>query len=159
MKSIICAAWNPHSSVRISYSAYIDLLHLRQLLESSTKFIWNHLLSLLIPGCPHFVGQLDSCNISMEGLCPPLLMKWRISNSVFICLTKWRAASPDKPDFHININEFIDLIINVLLMIMSFTNLQRQGSPMLTNLDGWIFLLEVDNKYALSWMSRLSRIR
>ena len=42
---------------------------------------------------------------------------------------------------------------------MSFTNLHHQGSPILTNLDGWIFLLEADNMSALSWMSRLSRMQ
>ena len=88
MKRILCAALNPRSSVRISYSSAIDLQHLRQLLESSTKLKCHHLISLLIPRFPHFVGQSDACNISMGGLCFPLLLKWRLSNSVFRFLPK-----------------------------------------------------------------------
>ena len=158
MKRIICASWNPHRSVRISYSADRDLRHLRQLLESSTKFIWHRLLSLLIPGCPHFVGQSDACNIAIGGICSPLLLQWRIFNSVFICLPKLQAASPEEPVFHINIHEFIALIINYFFMMVSFTHLHHQCSPILTDLDRCIFLLEEDSTSALSWMSRLSNM-
>ena len=41
-------------------------------------------------------------------------------------------------------------------MMMSFTNLHRQGIPILPDIGGWIFLLEADNISALSWMYRLS---
>ena len=41
-------------------------------------------------------------------------------------------------------------------MMMSFTNLHRQGSPTLPNIDGCIFLLESENTYTLIWMYRLS---
>ena len=43
--------------------------------------------------------------------------------------------------------------------MISFSNLHLQGSPILPDLDGWIFLLEAENKSTLSWMSRLSRMR
>ena len=118
--------------------------------------MWNRPLNILIPMCPHFVGQSDACNIAMGGLWFPLLMQWRISNSVFRCLPRWQAASLDKPAFHINIHEFIALVINSLFVMIPFTNLHRQSSPILPNLYGCILLLEADNMSALSWISRLS---
>ena len=83
MKRTIHASWNPRSSVRKIHSAARNLQHLHQILESSTKLIWNHPISLLIPRCPHFVGQSYACNIAMGGLCFPLLMLLRLYNSVF----------------------------------------------------------------------------
>ena len=95
MKCILHAAWNPRNSFQISYSAARDLQHLHQILESSTEWIWHLPISLLIPKCPHFVGQSDACNISMGGLCFPLQMKWKLSNSVFRFLPDWQASSSD----------------------------------------------------------------
>ena len=91
----------------------------------------------------------------MGGLCSLLLKQLRLSNSDLICLPDWRAAYPDKPNFHINIHNFIDIVINAFFMMIYFTNLHLQGSIILPNIDGWIFLLEADNTSALIWMSRL----
>ena len=156
MNLILRAAWNPRSSVRISYSAARDLLHLPQLLKSSTKLMWYCPISLLIPRCPHFVGQSYAYNIAMGGLCLPLLIQWRLSNSVFRCLPEWQSSSPDKPSVHINIRDLIALVNNAFFIMMSFTDLHCQGSPILTDIDRWIFLLEADNMSTLSWMSILS---
>ena len=113
-------------------------------------------ISLLISSCPHFVGQSDACIIYMGGLCFPLLLKWRLPQSVFRCLPEWQASSPDETDFHINIPEFIALVINALLIMMYFTNLHHQDIPILLGLYLWILLLEADNMSTLSWMSKLS---
>ena len=120
MKRILRAAWNPRSSVPINYSAAIDLQHLQQLLETSTKLMWHSSISILIPSFPQFFGQSDACNIAMGGLLFPLLIQWRISNSAFRCLPEWQAASPDEPAFHINIHEFIALVINTYLKQVQF---------------------------------------
>ena len=94
--------------------------------------------------------------LAMGGLWFPLLMQWRIFKKVFRCIPDWRSAFPDQTAFHINIHEFIALITNNFFMMMSFTNLYRQGSPVLPNINRWIFLLEADNTSALSWMYRIS---
>ena len=60
MKRIICAAWNLRRLVRIRYSTARDIQYLHQLLESSTKLVWHHPISLFISSCSHFVGQSDS---------------------------------------------------------------------------------------------------
>ena len=156
MKRILCVGWNPRSSVWIRYYAARDLLHLHQLLKSSAKLMWHRPISLLIPRYPHFVGQSDAYNIAMGGLCFPLLIQWRLFNSVFRCLPEWRAAPPNKPSFYINIHDLIALIVNNFFMMISFTNLHYQGSPILTNIDLWIFLLEAYNTSTLRWMSILS---
>ena len=113
-------------------------------------------ISLLIPRRPHFVGQSDACNIDMGGLCFPLIIQLSLSNSVFRCLPDWRAASPYNPVFHIKIHQFIALIINDFFMMIYFTDFHHQGSPIITDLDGLIFLLEAGNTSALSCMSRIS---
>ena len=92
----------------------------------------------------------------MGGLCSPLIMQRRLSNSVLRCIPEWRAVSLDETAFLINIHKFIALIINSLFVIMYFTNLHCQCSTILPNLNGWIFLLEADKTSALSWISRLS---
>ena len=86
----------------------------------------------------------------MGGLYFPMLMQWRIYNSVFICLPDWQAISPDDTAFHINIQNFIALSINYFFMIIYVTNIHRHGSPILPDLDGWIFLLEAENMSTLS---------
>ena len=43
-------------------------------------------------------------------------------------------------------------------MIISFAKPYRQGSPILSDLDKWIFLMEAENTPALIWMSKLSRM-
>ena len=91
----------------------------------------------------------------MGVLCLLLIMQWRLSNSFFRCLPDWQASSPDEPDLHINIHNFIALVINDLFMVMSFTNLHCQVSTILPDIDGWILLLEADNMSALIWMYRL----
>ena len=121
--------------------------------------MWHCPISLLIPRCTHFVGQLGAYNISMGVLYFPLILQYKLYNSLFRCLLEWTATSLDKPDFRINIHKVISLIINDFSMIMSFTNLRRQGSPILADLDRWIFLLEVDNTSAIICMSRLSHMQ
>ena len=125
MKRILCAAWNLRSSVRISHYKARDLRHLRQLLEYSTKLMWHCPISLLIPRCPQFVGQSDALKIAMGGLCSPLLMQWRLYNSVFRCLPEWWAAYPDDPAFSINIQNFIALIINSSWWYPSLTSTDK----------------------------------
>ena len=105
------------------------------------------------------MGKSDAWNIFMGGFCFPLFMQWRHSKSVFRCLPDWRDASPDDPAFHINIHEFVALIINDFFMIISFTNLQRKDIPILPNLDRWILLMEAYNTYVISWMYRFSRMQ
>ena len=159
MKCIICTAWNLRRSFQIFYSAARDIWHLRQLLESYNKLMWHRLISLLVPSFPHFVGQSDACNIAMGGLWFSLLLQWRLSKSILRCFPEWWATSPDNPAFHINIHEFIAIIINDFFMMMSCTNLHRQVSPILPNLGGWIFLLKSDITSAIIWISRLSCMR
>ena len=97
--------------------------------------MWYSPISLLLPRCPHFVGQSDAFNIAMGFLFFPMIMQWRLSNSVFRCSPEWKSASLAETAFHININELIALIINDFFMMTSFTNLHRQGSKILPNID------------------------
>ena len=159
MKKALRSAWNPHTVVRISHSAARDLRHLRHLLESASDTIWHRPISLLIPMDPHFIGQSDACNIAMGGLSFKLIFQWRLSNAVFCDLPEWKHILDPDPILHINIHEFIALIINAFFMMWSFISLHRKGSHIIPDLDGWIFLLEADNTSALSWMKHLSRMR
>ena len=159
MKQALRSAWNPHTVIHISHSAAADLRHLRSLLESSNEAIWHRPLSLLVPRDPHFDGQSDACNIAMGGLSFRLLFQWRLSNAAFRCLPAWKNQPLSTPAWHINIHEFIGIIINAFFMMFSFAHHHHLRHPLIPDQDGWIFLLEADNTSALSWMTYLSRSR
>ena len=159
MTRTLKAAWNSRSFIRISHAAARDLRHLQSLLTSTNPAIWNRPLSLLIPSDPHFAGQSDACNIAMGGLSATLRFQWRLSNCLFSNLPAWKDQPLSGPQWHINIHEFIALIVNTFFMMLSFIYHHRQGNPILPDRDGWVFLLEADNTSALSWMRRLSRNR
>ena len=159
MQSALKAAWSSRSAMRISHAAARDLRHLTSLLISQEPAVWHRPLSLLIPKDPNFLGQSDACNIAMGGLSQVLCFQWRLSNALFSGLPPWKEQPLVGPQWHINIHEFLGIIINTFFMMFSFAYHHRQGSPIIPDLDGWIFLLEADNTSALSWMRRLSRNR
>lgn len=159
MKKIMKQAWNNRHTVKISAAAARDLRHLASLMLSDDTKIWRRPLSLLIPRDPHFIGQSDACNVAMGGLSVHLGFQWRLSNRVFNNLPDWVNSQSNEPQWHINIHEFIAIIINSYFMMLSFTYHHSMGSSRIPDADGWIFLLQADNTSALSWMKHLSRSR
>lgn len=158
MKLKLRSAWGSHNRVRISHAVSRDLLHLKSLLTNPDPAVWTRPLSLLIQKDPHFLGKSDACNIAMGGLSFCLRFQWRLSNSVFAHLPAWIESPSSHDRWHINIHEFIGIIINSFMMMLAFFK-HRSRPDLVPESDGWIFLLEADNTSALSWMKYLSRNR
>ena len=158
-KALMKKAWNPYATTHISAAAAHDLQNLTTILLSDDPSIWSRPLSLLIPITPHFIGQSDACNMAMGGLCFSLKFQWRLPNNVFHDLPSWSHTQPDSPQLHINIHEFIAIIINAFFMMHSFIHLKLTSPSSIPNCEGWSFSLQADNTSALSWMRHLSRSR
>ena len=157
MKQILKSAWNQHVTVHISASAARDLAHLQSILSLSNVNLWHCPLNLLIPIDPHFQGYSDACTLAMGGFCMELNFQWRLSNETFSSLPPWVLPTSGSPAWHINVYEFVALLINTYFMMHSFLHLHSINSPKLPNVKGWVFSTLADNASALSWMRQLSR--
>ena len=159
LKSRLKSAWNPHSSVHISRAAAQDLRHLRSILSTDNSLLWTRPLSLLVEKEPHFLGESDASNTAMGGISRDLQFQWRLSNSAFSNLPPWIVVPEGAPSWHINVHEFIAIIINGFFMMFAFLHISSSTPTLLPQTDGFIFRLQADNTSALSWMRHLSRTR
>ena len=159
IKSKLQSAWNKYATVHISRAAAADLHHLQSILSSSHHYLWHRPLNLLIPVTPHFLGQSDACNTAMGGLSIHLNFQWRLSNDAFSNLPPWINVEPGSPSWHINVHEFIALLINTFFMMHAFIYESSINSSRVPSVAGWVFRLQADNTTALSWIRHLSRSR
>jgi hypothetical protein len=150
IKSRLKRIWNKHVTVHLSKSAITDLQFITSLLRSAPLQIWERPISLLVPRDSHFISKSDASDFGLGGFCIPLPFQWRLHAGVLA-------------DFklHINIKEFIAILINVYFMMITFRAAQSTNSlpPNLGDLDGWIFELLTDNTTAISWVTHASRTR
>ena len=159
MKAKLRSAWNQFATVHISNAAARDLQHLQRILSSTSPTLWHRPINLLIPSIPHFLGQSDACNSAMGGICFDLNFQWRLSNEVFNNLPPWVPITEDSNHWHINVHEFIALIINTYFMMAAFNYERSINSSRIPSAEGWVFCLQADNTSALSWIRHLSRTR
>ena len=152
-------AWGSHCSVHINAAAAHDLQNLTQLLSGADQSIWERPLSLLVSRDPHFSGLSDASNLAMGGFSFELPFQWRISNAVFRSLPAWQTPDPSAPEHHINIHEFIGILVNVFFLMLVFCHMHHIQHPNIPNVDGFIFRVAADNTSALSWMTHASRSR
>ena len=137
--------------------AISSLTTLSSIVSSATEGTWSRPIGLLIPRQPHFVGESDACNIAMGGLCIKLNFQWRLSSSCF-SVPSWIDTFDGSGNkiLHINVQEFIAIIINVFFSMIKFLSM-RATFPSTSN--GYIFEHDADNTSALSWMRHASRSR
>ena len=152
-------AWSSYRSVHINAAAAHDVSNLQSLLTNAPPAIWQRPLSLLVPRDPHFIGLSDACNIAMGGFCMSLHFQWRLDNAVFRSLPAYKTQHPNEPEHHINVHEFIGIIVNVFFSMLSFRERCQIPDPSIPLVDGYIFRVAADNTSALSWMRYASRTR
>ena len=152
-------AWGSHCSVHINAAAAHDLQNLTQLLSGAHSSVWERPLSLLVSRDPHFTGLSDACNIAMGGFSFELPFQWRLPNSVFRSLPAWQTPDPSAPEHHINVHEFIGILINVFFLMLVLCHMHSNNHPGIPTVDGFIFRVAADNTSALSWMTHASRSR
>ena len=151
-------AWAKFRTVHINAHSAAALRHLKSILSDDSSSIWTRPLGLLIPRSAHYDGRSDACNIAMGGYCPELRFQWRLHNDHFRDLPAYLTPHPNEPEHHINVHEFIGVIINVFFMMITHIH-PHTPSPSFNPQSGLVFRVQADNTSALSWMRHASRSR
>ena len=145
-----------------------DLAMLRAFIDfQEDSPVWSRPMGLFFRRVPHCIletdmstGDKSGTKGGLGGTVSPLQAMWRLSNVDIIALgidpTYLRPRGAEFGDeealLHVNIGEFIAIVINVWLAIVLA---QRQPVPP----GGWIWKAGADNTSALSWMRYASRTR
>ena len=151
IKSRLKRAWSKFRQVHLSKSACEDLTFLAKLLSSAPQAIWHRPISLLIQREPHFLSKSDASDFGLGGFCMgDLPFQWRLL-----------ASNLNAENLHINIKEFLAMLITIYFKMISLKSLQDTNSlpPHLSKLDGFIFESYTDNTSAISWMTHASKSR
>ena len=154
---ILKTAWSPHRRIHLHAMAISSLRSLTSLLVGAHESLWSRPIGLLIPRQPHFLGESDACNIALGGWGETLNFQWRLASTVFHVPT-WIDTYDSRGNriLHINVQEFIAIIINIFFSMIKFLSM-RATFPATSN--GHIFQHDADNTTALSWMKHASRSR
>ena len=151
IKSRLARAWNKSRRVHISKPACTDLTFLTNLLSMAPQAIWHRPISLLIPREAHFSSKSDASDLALGGFClKDLPFQWRLP-----------AEKLNARNLHINIKEFLALLITIYFKMISLKSLIESNNlpAHLSQLDGFIFESYTDNTSAISWMTHASRSR
>ena len=154
---ILKTAWSPYRRIHLHAMAISSLRTLTSIITNAPESIWSRPIGLLIPRASHFLGESDACNIALGGWGPILNFQWRLASSVFK-VPDWIDTFDGKGKriLHINVQEFIAIIINIFFSMIKFLSM-RDKLPTTTN--GYIFQHDADNTTALSWMRHASQSR
>ena len=150
IKSRLNRAWSKHRKIHISKGACRDLQFITTLLQEAPEHIWHRPISLLIPREPHFESKSDASSFGLGGYSTELHFQWRLL-----------ASDLNADKLHINIKEFLALLITIYFKMISFKTLLESNTlpSHLSKLDGFVFLSHTDNTAAISWMTHSSRSR
>lgn len=145
-----------------------DIALLRSLIDlDEDSPTWSQPMGLFYPRVPHCVletdmstGDKSGTKGGLGGTISAFQAMWRLSNADIISLgidpTYLRPRGAEFGDddalLHVNIGEFITIIINLWLAIVIA---RRAPTPP----GGWIWRAGADNTSALSWMRYASRTR
>jgi hypothetical protein len=132
----------------------------RALNDNPTHPVWQLYIGFLVDCKP--TGQIIS-DASYEGIgrwSPDDLFRWRLSRSDLIhagfqmkhLKRNARELDINEPGTHINVLEFVAIIINLWLMIVVVS--RRHPAP----ISGHIFAVFANNTSALSWLCYASRL-
>jgi hypothetical protein len=150
--------WWSREKIAISTGALADLKILRPTLNNiDFTSVWEKPIGLLIPREPTNIMKSDASTSVVGGWNVTLLFMWRLhAGDLALFGFKMRNLTrkiklPDET--HINLLEFLAMIINVVLTLSVLAN-----DPILQKQQHIIEVL-TDNTSALSWMQRSARSR
>jgi hypothetical protein len=154
----ILRGWGKYQSIHISKSAKWSLQLINSCLQYEDSPIWKRPIGLLIPRDPHETMYSDASTKGLGGYGRHLDLQWRISVTRLLGDIKIPSAnsqsSPEDP--HINILEFVGIIINIYLAILKVILLKKLSKNYQYN-QGFILHCFADNTSALSWLRHSSR--
>jgi len=158
------AAWSKFRCIRISSNTAHAISILQVLLTRDIQNVWERPMGLLIRRDPTFVPYSDACPFGLGGLCFVLDFQWRQATfsgtadcvySITPGLVVLDSSLEDK--IHINIYEFIAIIINLFFSILRMQEKATKAKYLTSN--GYVIHAMSDNTSALSWMRHASRSR
>ena len=154
--------WN-RSCIQISSTVVPDIQLLYDSFDLSiadqTVSVWSRPIACLIPRDSTAVSLSDAAYTGMGGWSPEFNFLWRLTNADLVAcgfdmkvVAKYKSEPihHDDKGLHINILEFIALIINLW---MSIHFIRKQSDKP----GGHVLLLEADNTSALSWLRHAAR--
>jgi len=151
-------AWSRHRVIRISANSAHAILILCDLLSRDISNVWARPMGLLIRRDPTFVPYSDACPHGLGGYCFLLYFQWRQITGVYSITPDLSALDHLTTDnIHINIFEFIAIIINLFFSILRMQEKATKERYLTSN--GYIIHAMSDNTSALSWMKHASRSR
>ena len=148
----ITNAWDKYRTVHIPPVIAANISLLKKLLSIDCIHVWSRPIGLLIPRDPHFTLLSDASTKGLGGFSFELKFQWRLSSDFFTISHTDSTASTDP---HINILEFIGIIITIYLALLRLQDRSIQAT--LAPSDGHILLALADNTSALSWMRHATR--
>ena len=118
-------AWSKYRMIRISANTAQSILILQDLLSRTVNNVWERPIALLIPRDPTFVPYSDACMLGLGGYCFLLDFQW-CQETLSASIKKVYSITPGlsvldaslNDDVHINIYEFIAIIINLYFCIL-----------------------------------------
>lgn len=143
--------WDSNRPVFIPTNIAKELKFLGNLLASDAKYIWYRPLGLLVNRLPDSVTFTDACGLAMGGLDEKLQFMWYISVQDLL--------GTSIPPQHINILEFIGMIINIFFEILALKNINSWAPLGLLPSAGALIRARTDNTSALGWFRHSARSR
>jgi hypothetical protein len=116
---------------------------------------WARPISLLVPRPADCLAYSDASSSGLGGFSDTLQFQWRLAISVFSFQGSSSDPGEDQP--HINILEFIAIIINIYLCIIALSSVRFRRRLHLHDEAGILVNCWADNTSALSWMAHASR--
>ena len=154
-------AWSKYRQVFINSSAAFALNLLKSLLLCESLHVWSRPIGLLVKRDPTFVQLTDASTKGLGGVCfDALNFQWRCPSSLFTLdrdPCSYETFAEHDPNPHINILEFIAIIIHVYFAILRMKEKSIKEKFLTPN--GYILSCLADNTSALSWMCHASRSR
>ena len=158
------SAWSRFRAIHISANAAQAIGILQALLAREVTNVWERPIALLILRDPTFIIYSDACLRGLGGYCFLLDFQWRLattvnSQKVFVISANLQCIDPLLIDdeIHINIFEFIAIIINLFFSILRMHEKHTRARHLTSN--GYVLHALSDNTSALSWMRHASRSR
>ena len=162
MAAIRKKSWWKYHSVDITEDCLADIRLLRQNLGDQHKALWKRPIGLLIKREPTSRSLGDAAYTGIGGWSPAHKFLWRITREELIAMgfpmhellpRSNEPVDPADPDkLHINVLEFITLIIQLWLSL--FFAKKEPNKP-----GGHIIELLADNTSALSWLRYATRTK
>ena len=159
--------WWGYARWQVSPAVRADLRMLLALLDDNEHHpAWNCHIGLLVPRQVNAVPKSDASYEGIGGFCRELHYMWRVSSTT---LRECGWVIPQNPgrfakiDFttntHINVLEFLAIIINLWILLKRLDHPSYRGSY--NNHDGTqlIALVLADNTTALSWLQHPDRVK